>query len=375
MDQLSNCTQINITTLKMANLIDAVSSAACFTILLLFLSLLVVYKAYKTALQRILLYLTIATALDAMTITFNIELHFNTDSKFKFCAWIGFLDAWTSTMIRLFSFAFTVYLTTTVYQTLKEQKLRCLDICQKYPVLTEAVCTFAIIFLPLSYLWVPALHHTYGLASTLCYIKLFNVDKGCSHVQHSKSDYTTLLLIDTSLHAIVSLSFTILVIIISVSLIKIRRSKKERLVSVGRAIFLVMVIGTTLCIRTAQIGESISLNFFNATKNDYLVKIFGTPVYAITNLLIPLGFGAYLYSSNRLIKSLFQKRGCCKRNHTHGCRKRINNIDDDDGLVSVRSSVRQDAPSYTTAISPCYTNQFTDITENVSMSSPKYGTM
>lgn len=368
-DQFSKYNCSNATKLKMANFFDVGTSVACLIILMFFIAFLVLYKAYKTILQRLLFYLTIATALDAMIVILNIELQFNTDPKSKFCTYIGFYDAWTSIVIRLFSLAFTLQLSTTVYQTFKGRKLKCLKSCQRRPVLTEVVCILAIILIPLSFLWVPAQHHNYGFRSTHCFTKLF--DEHCNHTSHSKSDAIMYEAVDIALHLIVTISFSALAIIILMNIIKIRYSRKVRVVSVGRNIFLIAVVGITLCIRTTEVGFSLS-QYYKETTITY-VYIFGNPLYAITNLMILIGFAVYLYSPKKLkIKSL-QKAAkqwlCCKRINIQPGRIRQN---DKEGSVSVNPSEREEAPSETQSISPCPTNQLTQITENVSFSVPKY---
>lgn len=370
-DQFSNsCSHANASVLKIANFLNVGISVACLTFLLPFLALLVLYKAYRTTLQRLLLYLTIATALNALIVTLNIELQFNNDFNSRFCYWLGFLFAWISNLVWLFSFAFTVYLSTTVYQRLKGEMLRCLGYCHKHPVLIEAICIFIMTLFPLSYLWVPHLHHNYGVQDDLCFMKKF--DENCNYSKHYKHDYIIFEVVDISLHFMVSISFILLIVIILLNIIKVRRSKKKRVVSLRRTIFLIVAVGTTLCVRTMQVGWNLSYSY-KKTRNEYEHMI-DDPLYITTNLIIPLGFALYLYSPKKLgIKSLrkaAKKWSNYKRNNIRMRTK--NNIGDDDGLVSVKCSVQQDTPSETQSYSPCYTNQFTDY-KNATSSVSNYG--
>ncbi len=183
--QFTNCSSLTIDRLKRANTIIVTFCAVSLLLLLLFLAFLVLYRAYRTTLQRLFLYLTIATALDFMVATLNIELQF--DVTPKFCAWIAFGDVWTTSVIELFHFCFTAYLIATAYQKIRGRQIQCLGGCRRHPVLTEIICTTAIIFLlPLSYLWVPIYHHTYGLDGAVCWVK--KIDRHCNKVKHYDVD-------------------------------------------------------------------------------------------------------------------------------------------------------------------------------------------
>lgn len=368
----NNCSNGSNATLvlKMSNYINVATSAACLTFLLLLLALLVLYKAYKTTLQRLLFHLIVSTALYTLIATFNIELQFNTDSKSWFCEWLGFSIVWTSNLVWLFSFALTVYITITVYQKFRGEKLMCLEYCQRHSVLTEVVCTLAMTFLPFSYLLVPAVHHNYGYHGDQCFMK--RLDENCKPLSHSKGDYTILEAVDISLHFIVCISFILLIAIILANIMKVRRSKKESVISVGRTVFLIIMVGTTLCIRTMQVGWNLS-EYHNERVNQF-VYIVSDPVYTIINLMASLGFTVYLYSPKKLgFKSLQKaaKQWPCK--HSSIKIRTKHNIGDDDGLVSAKPSVRQDVPSETQSHSPCYTNQFTNINVSVTSTAPKYG--
>lgn len=117
MEEFSYCANVSFTKLKTANRINCVVSAVCLVFLLLFLALLILYRTYKTTLQRLFLYLTITSALDAIITILNVELQFRTNYRLKLCESIGFLFIWVTNLIGLFSFALIVYLTITAHQT------------------------------------------------------------------------------------------------------------------------------------------------------------------------------------------------------------------------------------------------------------------
>lgn len=372
--QFDNCSLVNSSELIIANLIDVTTNAASFVLLLLFLALLVLHKACKTTLQRLLLCLTIVTALYAMVTSLNIELQFDfqTSAEFKFCKWIGFSNAWISNLIELFSLAFTVQLITITYQSFKGREINFLNSCRKHPVLAEIVCILVITLLPLSYLSKPLADKTFGRSGTLCWINVT-----CKGHSRSGNENAYLSVIMLFLHLTVTLAFAILIIVITMNTVKVRYSRGEYVGTIRKTAFLIIVIAITLFIRTAQFGVYMAINFKNETTTEYRYVAYDSTLYSITNVMVPLGFAVYLYSPKKLgitsLRKAAKQWGCCKRRSIY--RNMKNTIGDDDGLVSIESSIKQDSPSQTTAFRSKYTNQFTDITENVSMSSPQYGTL
>ena len=388
--QFNNCSGQGISLLKRANLISVAFSAASLLVLLVFTALLVFYRAYRTTLQRLFLYLTIVTALDCTVSVLDVELQFGVDSVF--CTWIGFGDVWTSNLIELFNFSFTVYLIITAYQRLKGREIQCLGGCRRHPVLTEGVCVTITIILPLGYLWVPFYHHSYGLAEAVCWIKKYQ--SNCDDVKDYALDSITFEILNLSLHIIVIITFIALIIALSVLIVKLRGSPRESAGTVGRALFLVVIIGITTCIRVAQCVVNIGTAFLHWKINDYLHDSINDCGYTISNLMVPLGFAVYLYSPSKLrirsLKRAAKKWVCCCLRHRQKSKtkkKRTksdptrNGIIDDDGLESIESSIEQDIPSHTTGYSSPYTNEFTDITEIVSshdcksQSRRKYGSI
>ncbi len=250
-------------------------------------------------------------------------------------------------------------------------------------MLTEILCVFVLIFLPLSYLWVPVVHHTYGLGNTVCWIRKF--DENCHIVNYSNMDATIIEAVDITLHFVVIISFLTLIITLTMLVIKLRHSREGNL---AKAVSLIVMLSLSMCIRIAQFGMNIAIDFFSVTVNEYLHDAINNTGYTISYLVVPLGFALYLYSPRKLgIKSLKKAAKqwmCCRHCHSHRSKTKKkqrksdpqnSRIIDDDGLESVQSSIRRDVPSHTTGYSSPYTNEFTAITEIVSTSTTKYGSM
>lgn len=309
----------------------------------------------------------------------------------RFCQWIGFGNVWTSYLIELFSVALTVYLTAITYKQLKGKKFFwCSRLCsrKRHRVAAEVACLAFLFLLPLSYIWVPIYYHSYGRGEAVCWIKTRRHD--CQLLNGSRIDFITMEIFDVALNVAVIVGFIVLVVTFSVKMIQLKHSKEHNAKITGRAVFLIVTICTSTAIRISQFLVNLSILIFKVQVNDFLYDAIDNPVYTASNLLVPVGFGVYLYSPNKLtIKSLkkaARKWLCCRRDSRSGTkmekvkvfRKGDYAVDDDKGLNSFESSIERDVPSHTTYSSP-YTNEFTDITEIVSSqeccNTPKYGTI
>jgi len=96
--------------LKALNLARGIAGAVSLLTVTLILLFLVLYKAYKTTLQRLFVHLTIVTCLHDVSFVLQIERQFQYQGQEKFCAFVGFLDMWTSTMVYTFIIGINMFL-------------------------------------------------------------------------------------------------------------------------------------------------------------------------------------------------------------------------------------------------------------------------
>lgn len=372
--QFLNCSDLpSVSQLKLANLIHTLSSCVGLLVLLLLLALLILYRAYHSTLQRLFLALTLVTALNIAVTVLSVELQFNLDPRL--CQWIGLGNVWTGNLIELFSLALTVYLTGVTYQQLRGKRCRCTwrKLSRKrHRVAAELACLTLLALLPLSYIWVPAYYHSYGRGETVCWIKTRETD--CQASNGSSVTFITTEVFDVALHLVVIVAFLALLVTFSVKMIKLKHLKEQKVVTLRRVAFLIASIFVSTAIRVAQLLVNLSILAFKVRVNNFLYDAIDSTVYTVSNLLVPVGFGVYLYSPRKLgikaMKKAAQKWLCCKRVHSGKMKKvkvvpKGDHIDDDEGLESVESSIERNVPSHTTYSSP-YTNEFTDITEIVS---------
>jgi hypothetical protein len=249
----------------------------------------------------------------------------------------------------------------------------------------ELAFSALLFLLPLTYIWVPAHYHTYGRGEAVCWMK--TEDQDCQYLNRTRIDSITMETVEVVLHVAVIIAFLSLVTTLT---FKIAKLKKSNVKGTCRVTFLMAVTCISTLIRISQLLVNLSILIFQAQVNHFLYDVIDDPAYTFSNLLVPIGFGVYLYSMNKLRFKLLKKaakKWLCCRMHSHSgtrtertkvLRKSGHDVGDDEGLQSVESSIERDVPSHTTYSSP-YTNEFTDVTEIISSKEyrniPKYGTI
>jgi len=106
----------------MINLARGISGAILLLTVASILLFLVLYKAYTSTLQRLLVHLTIVTCLHDVSFVLQLEHQFEYYGQKQFCAFVGFLDMWTSTMVHNFIIGINVFIVYTVYKQLSARQ-------------------------------------------------------------------------------------------------------------------------------------------------------------------------------------------------------------------------------------------------------------
>ncbi len=314
--QFLNCSSSpSVGQLKRANLSNTIFSIVCLAILLLLLALLVLYKAYRTTLQRLLVYITVSTALSVLDTISSVELQFDIDPRV--CMWIGFGDIWSNTLIEFFSFGFVVCLIATSYHQLRGMRCKfrrewfC---CMKHKVLTEVVYTCATVLFPLTFLWVPLYHQSYGLSETVCFMKTY--DDQCRLLNQSRVESISLQFLGLAFEVVIIVSFLVLIVVFSLLIVKLKRSSENySFKTSGRTIFLIAMLCISLVLKIANFVVNC-VRILDETANVIEYDAIDNPVYIVSNIVIPVGFATYLYPPSRLrpksLRRAARKWMCCQ---------------------------------------------------------------
>ena len=141
--------------------------------------MLIFYKAYKTTLQELFLYITTTTALEEAAFSLAIEHQFYYVGQGSICAFLGFLLEYTVSIMKFLFFFFFLYV---VYSNLRGNPLKSKNVAKRrwLFILFEVMCILFSVMFPLTYLYVPFLHRTYNLVGGWCWI--ITIDGKCKNV-------------------------------------------------------------------------------------------------------------------------------------------------------------------------------------------------
>lgn len=176
--QFSNCSHFSTEELKSVNLAFSVSGAVCFFISSGITLVLFISKSYHSVLQRLLLYLMIATALNELFLAASIEHHFVYKGQQMVCSWIGFVFNWTIFLRIVFTIGIMVYLFVLVSYLAKGNTIPHFLQSRHRRVLMEVAYVIFTPVFTLAYASVPMFTHNYGLAGAWCWVGV--LDKHCN---------------------------------------------------------------------------------------------------------------------------------------------------------------------------------------------------
>ena len=376
---------------KVANYSYVISGGLGLTTTLVLLSLLILYKAFKTALQRLFLYFTLAVGISDVIQVLNVELQF--EGSRDFCSWLGFLGQWTSLSFRLLAIGLVLYISAVTFQKFRSHSL-CLcskTVSTKFIVFLEVLYLSAIILIPGAGLSVVLKQHEYGLSESTCWLKVCN-DTHDPMKNHS-SYYSLVNLSAPIFQTILLLALLVLMMMFHLTILKYQQSREVKHSSLCRSLLLFSIVLISMMAKLCEAAVNLHPKRFSV--NYFYYDLFDELIQTIINNLLPFGFAVYLYSPKKLklasMKKAFQEWHDCYALCSYCCRgsrvcwfikyKRSqpsnDNVDDEDSNT-FEGSVNYSTPSHTTYSTP-YTNEFTEITEILSCAQEdnkvsKYGT-
>ena len=387
-----NFSNLTIYQAKVSNYSTTISSAICLSLLVLLLGLLVLYKAYKTTLQRLFLQYTTAVAITNVVRVLNVELQFDVNKNF--CNWLALLEQWWVMTVQLLALSLVIYLS---YETCQKLRSRPLFPCYKNvskrsAILIEVLYTSLAVLLPLVYVWMPMKHHKYGLAQSLCWSVTYDIN--CNIVERGKLYFNTHEIIIFTLDIIVTLSVLVMIVMFHLKIFKNQQNRESKY---NNTKFRALVFLAVLCISVmAKLSQDIVnlgyIGIINIPIDAFYFELINELVQTIVSTMQPLGFAVYLYSPNKLrpryLKNAAREWLKCKWTCAHCCcckshpwarvesRTPLVNRISNEGTTTFEGSISCYIPSYTTFSTP-YTNEFTNITEIISSSKcqtvPNYG--
>jgi len=373
---LTNCTNLSIAQLRGKNLAISLSAFICFLATSIIFFLLVLYRTFKSLLQRLFLYLTAVILVHLGFISLDIQLQFNLQYGGFLCKVQGFLRSWTVTITYILITIITIHLIQLVSQKMiwtKKTKLR--NTCNNFfkRKSADVVLLGLALLLPLTYLWIPFYHDTYGIYATSCWIQ--KIHQNCSKSIGSLDQIVCTGILRASMIIVIVTIFVLLVIFCRTSARfkqiqsqQMRRKIKQTLLLMVffLASFIVEASGLAMYIYSSVTGKDIS---------SYTLWVVYDIAMPMSQLVIPVGLLVYLYSFKKqsFKKALKEWRECCKidlwscRSNNKGTRDNclLNNTDknDDSYTTNTPSDTRNPSLPSGTYFEVEYTGEFTNITD------------
>ena len=187
----TNCTEnlsnISLTENQIAQLAlirIASGSVSLFTCCLAIL-LVVIRQAFRTTLQRLLLYITASFTAHLVVGIFGVDDHSHSyySVNENSCAVIGFLSQYTMHVVSSFSFGAVLYLHYHIRQSSSHHHRQTQT--TRYKTRLEIFFVLFSILFPLTYDWIPFIHNAYGAGprEPTCWIRIMNYR--CSRIDKS----------------------------------------------------------------------------------------------------------------------------------------------------------------------------------------------
>lgn len=333
----------------------------------LMLLLLVFYKAYTSALQRLFLHLTIVTTISEVILVLETEHLFEYKGQERFCQVLGFFVTWTSTMVYLFTFGIVFFLLYMVYKQLKGDPFSRLSHSKCLRVSLECFYVSAMIFFPLIYLWVPFVHGNYGLSGAWCWMR--GIDEHCKSV-----GFEDQMLFFYSIDALVStvsvLSTLVLLVVFCRLAWTYREIRQQHMKTVRLTLLLMGFLLASVVFDSMGLVVRLytGLTGTHQVYTLWLMYAIGPP---IAELIFPIGFMVYLYSLKKFQldaikraivdwKACHSCSKCCKRRSKSYIQSSVDSSSNEDATAP--GSHRISVPS-TSYFHVPHTGGFTSISE------------
>lgn len=310
----------------------------------------VTYKSHRTVLQRMVLVFTAVTILLQALLAVQFEHYFSYKGQTEFCAVIGFLNQWMSSLVYTFAFGITLYLLYVVYVKLKRRPRPNTNSSPHFKPFMETLFYVVVMLSPLLYLWVPFLNRGYGLDVAFCWVKSGDENE-CASVDSFDTD---LLLGVTVLIVVFSLLCIIIVAVLyCVVICKYKQVAHRPVLSLlCRTLFVMAVLVSRLLI--AILGRVFRTVIPDEHQSLYGTWIFYAVFIPMAYVIVPLGLLVYACAIKKQRK---QSMPCCVicRLKSHKSYEDVDNLSE--GPATSPQSVKQDVRSYTYWSVP-YTNGF-----------------
>ena len=352
---IANCTNFTTAELLSLNLSISITGGLCFLILSSIILLLFFNKAYSSLLQRLFLYLMLATSLRQLSLLSLIEHYSYYAEQKEICVLVAYFNHWMVAMTLFFAIGMLFYLFYMVNHLAKGKTLTPPTIIQsKYRrIALEGSYIILLVVVSFAYASEPYFRGTYGVAGAWCWITSMN--ETCQKTKSGLPEQVT----SYSLILAVGMIGLILMVFIAITYRQLPKALKEVRLLLRKTFIIAACLVAFIAFHVITIFVRIY-----STKHTQYKHFSMWVVHAISQsisfLLFPLGFLLCFYSVRAMLSKCC--RFCCfqgfqRENTAHSHRKK-----------PARSTLGPTVPRSTRVSPPSntffnvsYTNGFTHI--------------
>ena len=220
---IENCTNFTIPQLLSLNLSISITGGLCFLLSSSIILLLLFNKAYSSLLQRLFLYLMVATALRHLSLFSLIEHYFYYAGQNEVCIVVAYFNHWMVAMTLFFTIGMLLYLFFMVSCLAKGNTLTVPMVLQSKYRRIILECLYIILFVIASFAYAsePYFRGTYGLAGAWCWITSLN--QTCQKTKSGLPEQVT----SYSLILAVGVIGMVLMLFIAITYCRLQRTLKE----------------------------------------------------------------------------------------------------------------------------------------------------
>ena len=356
----SNCTNITADQLEARNFSRTISAMVCTVITFAVLLVLILTKAYKTTLQRLFLYLTTIVLIQLILISMSIELQFTFKQREDMCVILAFLTVWTAVTTYLFAVGVTLFLLFLVFKQLRADKSY-VQVQQntKCRLIFEISLTLFCTVSPLTYLWVPFYHGSYGDASLIsCWIIDTKLD--CTYIGFEDQIGLSFGIFYATSFIIV-VAFAGIVILFCVFAAKYKLTRRQHLKTICKTLILMTFITASALIEVLGLVQFI-YNTLSGKELSFGVSVVYEGAIPFSQMIIPLGFLVYSLKKVKCRKKPKSCLCCARGRKKRSVRFQNDQVQTTVVQVTAPASTRVEAPSDTYFNVP-YTGEFTSVTD------------
>ena len=301
--QFGNCSNFTKEELATVTLTFGVNGGVCCFLACLLTLLLLINKSYHTVLQRLLLYLLVATILNELFITASVEHYFEYSVQEKVCTWIGFLSTWAMLLRSIFTAGIMIYLCFLVWFLTKESTVTRFLRSKCCRVSLEIVYLTLSPSLTLAYALGPYFTNNYGLSGAWCWIRTF--DSNCEVPLSSLLSQLFHGYVFFAFNCIIGIVLTILTAVAYFQFTVILRIENHNVALVFKKVsFVITCFFLYAMIHTIEFADHMAM--FKENYHQHLAILYIVAVtYPIGILLLPVAYIVGFYSARKLCKVFF----------------------------------------------------------------------